>query len=110
VKIANEQRPGQSEYLTKSQIAERLKVTTRTIDAWMQKGLIPYRKIGRTVRFVWEEICEALAMRQRQTGLCKSEAQTGGGIAATLRERAKEIRRLETQSAKRVPSSSTNNG
>jgi excisionase family DNA binding protein len=110
VKIANEQRPGQSEYLTKPQIAERLKVTTRTIDTWMQKGLIPYRKIGRTVRFVWEEVCQYLAMRQRQTELYKSKEQTTSGIAATLRERAKEIRRLETQSVKRVPSSSPNNG
>jgi hypothetical protein len=38
-------------YITKQGMAVRMKVTPRTIDAWMAKGLVPYRKIGRTVRF-----------------------------------------------------------
>jgi excisionase family DNA binding protein len=38
-------------YLTKTEIAKQLKVTARTIDDWMAKGLLLYLKIGRTVRF-----------------------------------------------------------
>jgi excisionase family DNA binding protein len=37
--------------LRKEQIADWLQVTTRTIDDYMRKGLLPFYKIGRTVRF-----------------------------------------------------------
>jgi hypothetical protein len=48
------------EFITKAQLAARMKVTTRTIDSWMVKGYVPSRKIGRTVRFSWTEVCERL--------------------------------------------------
>jgi len=37
--------------LTKGQVAELCQVTPRTIDAWMESGLLVYYKLGRTVRF-----------------------------------------------------------
>ena len=37
--------------LTKRQVAELLNVTPRSIDNWMKRGLLPYLKIGRSVRF-----------------------------------------------------------
>jgi excisionase family DNA binding protein len=43
--------PTQEGLLRKDQIAEWLQVTTRTIDDYMRKGLLPFYKIGRTVRF-----------------------------------------------------------
>ena len=92
-----ESTPGQNECLTKRQIAARMKVTTRTIDAWMQKGLIPYRKIGRTVRFMSGEVDERFAGQTRQAQLPVPAAHPGPGIAAMLRERAKTIRSAEAR-------------
>lgn len=49
--------------LTKEQAAEHLQVTVRTIDAWMKRGLIPYLKIGRTVRIRAREVDAMLSQR-----------------------------------------------
>lgn len=43
---------------TKRQIADYNAVTTRTVDEWMRTGKIPFRKIGRTVRFNLAEVEE----------------------------------------------------
>jgi excisionase family DNA binding protein len=37
--------------LTKVEIAKFLGVTTRSVDSWMSNGILPYQKLGRTVRF-----------------------------------------------------------
>jgi excisionase family DNA binding protein len=42
--------------LTKAQSAEYCQVRTRTIDNWMKRGLIPYYKIGKAVRFRIDDI------------------------------------------------------
>jgi len=44
------------EYITKTEIAERFHVTPRTVEAWMAKRIIPFQKIGRTVRFHWPTV------------------------------------------------------
>ncbi len=46
----------ENDYITKSQVAERFQVTPRAIEAWMSKRLIPFQKIGRTVRFHWPTV------------------------------------------------------
>ena len=84
-----------NQHITKKEMAVRMQVTPRTIDAWMQKGLIPYRKIGRTVRFCWGEVSEHFASQQRRAQYLTSAAPPGPGIAAMLRERAKTIRSAE---------------
>ena len=33
----------------------------RTIDDWMKRGLLPYYKVGRSVRFKWSEVEAHLA-------------------------------------------------
>jgi excisionase family DNA binding protein len=83
---------GVSGYITKTQVAARMQVTLRTIDSWMAKGLIPFRKIGRTVRFDWDEVCEYLIARD-QRPITMPARNTGTGIAEMLRLRAAEIRR-----------------
>ena len=40
------------EYLTKQQVAQRLNVSARTVDNLMKRGLLPYHKLGRLVRFL----------------------------------------------------------
>jgi len=79
-------------YITKIEVAARMQVTPRTIDSWMTKGLIPFRKIGRTVRFDWDEVCEHLRARNRPP-VTTPVNHTGTGIAEMLRQRAAEIRR-----------------
>src|ERR1022692_1631850 len=46
--------------LTKNQAAELLNITTRTVDEWMKRGLLPYLKIGRTVRFKEDDLMRHL--------------------------------------------------
>ena len=48
------------ELVTKRHIAAVTNVSTRCIDNWMSDGLIPYRKIGKLVRFDVAEVREAL--------------------------------------------------
>ena len=43
-------------YLDKFQVAIVLGISHRTVDDWINRGLIPYFKIGRTVRFSLPEI------------------------------------------------------
>ena len=48
-------------FINKGEVARRLGKTLRTIDNWMQVGILPYYKIGRSVAFKWSEIEAALA-------------------------------------------------
>ena len=47
-------------FIRKSEVARRLNKRLRTIDSWMQQGLLPYYKIGRSVSFKWSEVEEHL--------------------------------------------------
>jgi excisionase family DNA binding protein len=38
-------------YLDKKQAANLLQVSERTLNSWMQRGLVSYLRIGRTIRF-----------------------------------------------------------
>ena len=46
----------ENEYLTKREVAERLRKKIRTIDNWMKRGILPYYKLGRTVSFKWSDV------------------------------------------------------
>ena len=48
-------------YITKKVVAYRIQKTTRTVDAWMAAGILPYYKIGRSVLFDWEDVQRHLA-------------------------------------------------
>jgi excisionase family DNA binding protein len=86
--------------LTKKEMAARMQVTTRTVDAWMARGLVPFRKLGRTVRFDWGEVREHLKLRSRPA-VVPVVRKPGDGIAAMLRHRAAEIREAEIRTRKR---------
>jgi excisionase family DNA binding protein len=43
-------------FITKPEVARRLGKQVRTVDNWMQRGLLPYYKIGRSVSFKWSEV------------------------------------------------------
>ena len=43
-------------FISKPEVARRLGKRVRTVDNWMQRGLLPYYKIGRSVGFKWSEV------------------------------------------------------
>jgi excisionase family DNA binding protein len=47
---------GFESFINKPEVARRLGKWVRTIDNWMQQGLLPYYKIGRSVAFKWSEV------------------------------------------------------
>jgi excisionase family DNA binding protein len=46
--------------LRKRELAEKLAISKRTLDVWMQKGRIPFLKVGRSVRFRLVDVLEKL--------------------------------------------------
>jgi excisionase family DNA binding protein len=56
-----------TEYLTKEELAGRLKCSTKTISRMMADGQVPYMKIGPVkqsrVRFSWPDVEECLRKR-----------------------------------------------
>jgi excisionase family DNA binding protein len=82
--------------LTKIEVAARMKVTPRTVDSWMKKKIIPFRKIGRAVRFDWSEVLDYLKARNQPVAV-PEKAQPKCGIADLLQQRAEEIRRQRKQ-------------
>ena len=49
--------------IDKKQMAARLAVTPRTLENWMKRGLVPYIRIGRVVRYDLEEVIGTLKRR-----------------------------------------------
>lgn len=45
--------------------AQRLRISTRTLDEWMRAGRVPFLKIGKTVRFRWSDVLAHLNDRCR---------------------------------------------
>src|SRR5262249_4184699 len=43
-------------YITKEEVARRLKKTVRTIENWQRRGYIPFIKAGRSVLFDWDDV------------------------------------------------------
>ena len=46
--------------LNKWELAAKLKVGKRTVDAWMKKRRLPFIKVGKTVRFNWQDVLAKL--------------------------------------------------
>lgn len=44
------------DFIDKLGLSRRLHMSPRTVDAWMRRGLLPYYKLGRLVRFKWSEV------------------------------------------------------
>ena len=46
--------------LNKHELAIKLGVAKRTVDLWMQRKRLPFLKLGKTVRFRWQDVLEKL--------------------------------------------------
>jgi len=56
-------------YLKKPDVAKRLSVSIRTVENMMRKGILPFLKFGRVVRFEEREITNALSRYTTETRL-----------------------------------------
>ena len=52
-------------YIDKREVGRRTQMRPRTVDDWMKRGLLPYYKVGRSVRFKWSEVESHLAANCR---------------------------------------------
>ena len=43
----------QGHFLVKAQVAKRIQKTTRTVELWTKRGILPCLKIGRSVLYYW---------------------------------------------------------
>lgn len=43
-------------YITKDELAKRLKKTVRTVENWQARGIVPFVKAGRSVLFKWSDV------------------------------------------------------
>ena len=82
-------------YITKLEMAKRFKVTPRTIETWVRQKKVPCERIGRTVRFCWNDVRNYLARQnasaaQPQNPLCPTES-----TKSRMQELAAEIRRRQ---------------
>jgi excisionase family DNA binding protein len=57
--------PTPNVFVTKPEMAARLKVQVRTVDNWMRRGILPYIKIGSSVRFHIADVDEHLRKNNR---------------------------------------------
>jgi excisionase family DNA binding protein len=46
----------EEEFITKDEMARRLKKTSRTIEIWQRRGYIPFVKIGKAVMYKWSDV------------------------------------------------------
>jgi excisionase family DNA binding protein len=47
-------------WVGKKEMAEHFKISVRTTDNWMKRGLLPYIRIGKNVRFKLSDVEESL--------------------------------------------------
>jgi excisionase family DNA binding protein len=50
----------EEKFLTKAEVCARFGIAERTLNGWMKRRLIPFRKIGHVVRFVESEVEERI--------------------------------------------------
>lgn len=92
--------------LTVEQVAEKLQVKPNTVRAWLRKGRIPGRKIGRVYRVAEDEldafvnaVPEAIALRPKRRlsarGIMGKYARAGGSVDDFMREKHEEVEEEE---------------
>jgi excisionase family DNA binding protein len=62
---------GPEGYITKKELALRLKKSERTIELWQRKGIIPYIKARQSVLFKWADVEQHLQAHFR---ICRHKA------------------------------------
>lgn len=58
--------PGTFEIITQDELSKRLMISKPTLIRWVKKKKIPVIKIGKSVRFNWQSVIEALESRENK--------------------------------------------
>lgn len=66
----------EQEYRRKRETAQRLGISTRTLEVWMARGIVPFRKMGKVVLFRDDEVDRALDLFRH--GDTQATAENGG--------------------------------
>ena len=84
-------------YITKLEMAKRLRVSSRTIEVWMREKKVPFEKIGRTVRFHWGDVRTYLSRRNAIAAQPENQLRPTEGTHPRMRELAAAIRKQHRQ-------------
>lgn len=63
--------PTEAEFLTKLEVASMLRVSPRTLDTWLQRGIVPHIRLGRSVRFSRASLTRHLELQTIHAGGAK---------------------------------------
>ena len=89
---------GSDGFISKKELAFRLKVTVRTISNWQRRGLLPFVKCRRAIYYAWPAVAAHLRARAR---VCSERTEQGRwvlripviGMAKDLTTEARRTRR-----------------
>jgi hypothetical protein len=76
------------QFLSKEELALRLKRTVRTVEVWQKRGILPYVKCENTVLFNWPEV---VAHLQKNFRVCRQRS-FGNPIRLPVYQMAEEKR------------------
>ena len=65
-------RPVCDEMLTATELAARLKTTTRTIDFWRTRGVLPVIRVGKALLFHWPTVVAHLLEKYQEREPCEA--------------------------------------
>lgn len=63
--------PTEAEFLTKIEVASMLRVSPRTLDSWLQRGILPHIRFGKSVRFSRASLTRHLEVQTIHAGGAK---------------------------------------
>lgn len=69
------------EMLTKEELAQRMKVSVRTIEQWQHDGHLPFLKLGQVVLFYWPDVVKHITANfsVRRSAQSTADAIGNGG-------------------------------
>ena len=70
--------PRSAGFITKQAAADLLGIKIRTLESWMARGLVPFLRIGRTVRFDAADLRQTLLANCRVGNASSHPAGKGG--------------------------------
>jgi len=90
------------EFLSKHELAQRLKRKVRTVERWQRRGIIPYVKCGHSVIFNWPDV---VAHLQKNYRVCRQRS-FGPPVRLPVYQMRDETKPIRTR---RRPASKTQN-
>ena len=80
------------DYLTKAEVAVRMRKPIGTIEDWMKGKKIPFYRIERAIRFRWSEVQVYFAAQCRVAAAGEGGEPEVGGRKSEIREQGPEVR------------------